>query len=914
VVVLASDVIGRDEELDVITRFLGERPARGTLLIDGEAGIGKTTLWRAAVAAAESSGWHVLVARPVEAEAALSFASLADLVGSVPEEAREGLPEPQRRALQGALLLDEPAGGDARTLPTALVSLLAGVAERGPVLVAIDDVQWLDPASEHALAFAVRRLPVNAAVVAARRSQPGERPPLGLDSLPHARLAVGPLSLAGLRQVIVGQLGSAPARPVLMRIAEASGGNPFVAVELARALAAEPVVDRRVLPVPPTLQEALAARLGRLSESARETALAVAVLSRPTVSLVAAAVEGGEAGLLAAEEAGVLVEEGVRVRFSHPLLASAVIAGSTPAALRLLHRRLAGIVEDREERARHLAAGETSADAAIASEIVAGALQAARRGAQEAAAELYGEALRLTPVERREEAAQRRVGQANALRALGDPAGARAAAEQALELAETGATRAAALIAIGDAAWVTGADPPTVYLERALEQAEDRRLRARIHAKIAGFMASGHADAYEHAVAAADLIDENEDPGLLAYVLIAQLVFGTNSGRCAPDPALLQRALALEQRAGSEAELNNLGMIWYHGTDDVEGARERYAFEERWHRERGDEGWRANRAAHLAIAELRAGNVERAEELAEESCAVLETIGGHGFWTVGLRARSLVDLHRGRVERARETVGALAKSAENTWLAALDLDTLGLAELVAGDLEAAAATFRKLEDAIEQEQVVLPVGVRPDPSHIEALVALDQVEQARAALERFEQRAQAFPRLWTAVTLPRARALVLAAEGNLDAALDALDALDETEAARLPHDLGRALLVRGRLLRRAKRRSAAAEALGRAFEQFERLGAVQWAAQAREEIDRLGLRRGDPDELTATERRIAELAASGLTNREVAQAAFVSPKTVEANLARVYRKLGIRSRAELGARIGATGGDAGEAT
>ena len=159
-----------------------------------------------------------------------------------------------------------------------------------------------------------------------------------------------------------------------------------------------------------------------------------------------------------------------------------------------------------------------------------------------------------------------------------------------------------------------------------------------------------------------------------------------------------------------------------------------------------------------------------------------------------------------------------------------------------------------------------------------------------------------FPRLWITVALPRARALVLAAEGDVSGALATLDELNVDAAAKLPFDFGRALLVRGRLLRRAKQKRAAADSLREALAIFERLGAPAWEAHTRAELDRVGLRRS-PDELTATERRVAELTATGLTNREVAQRAFMSPKTVQANLTRIYRKLGINSRAELGARM-----------
>jgi len=191
---------------------------------------------------------------------------------------------------------------------------------------------------------------------------------------------------------------------------------------------------------------------------------------------------------------------------------------------------------------------------------------------------------------------------------------------------------------------------------------------------------------------------------------------------------------------------------------------------------------------------------------------------------------------------------------------------------------------------------------RSEPLHVEALVALGHVDRARSALARLEERGRTFPRLWIDVTLPRARALVLAGQGDPKAALAALEELDLSAAAALPFDLAWTLLVRGRLHRRAKQRRAAAEALREALEMFELLGAPSWIERTRAELERVGLRRA-PDELTATERRVAELAASGLTNREVASKAFMSPKTVQANLARVYRKLGISSRAELGARM-----------
>jgi DNA-binding CsgD family transcriptional regulator len=247
----------------------------------------------------------------------------------------------------------------------------------------------------------------------------------------------------------------------------------------------------------------------------------------------------------------------------------------------------------------------------------------------------------------------------------------------------------------------------------------------------------------------------------------------------------------------------------------------------------------------------------------------------------------------------------LLEEAERTgrvfWEALL-LSTLAFVEFADGDHRAVDQALTRMRDRLDAIGTRDLVPDRSEPFHIESLVALDQPERARRVLERLEERGRIFPRLWISATLPRARALVLASEGDLPAALAALEELDADAASKLPFDFAWTLLVQGRLHRRAKQKRAAADALRGALEIFERLGAPAWMAQTSAELGRVGLRRA-PAELTATELRVAELAAAGLTNREVASAAFMSPKTVQANLTRVYRKLGIRSRAELGARM-----------
>ena len=371
-----------------------------------------------------------------------------------------------------------------------------------------------------------------------------------------------------------------------------------------------------------------------------------------------------------------------------------------------------------------------------------------------------------------------------------------------------------------------------------------------------------------------------------------------------PRPELLERWRELEARAGPDAPKSTIPLIHFHSVDDFEAARARHAVEDEWYRLRGQDDWRAERQAHRSFAEFRAGNWDEAERLVEASCVAIGQ-PRPGPWAMVFRFRSLVDAGRGRTDRARQTLRPMAEQAEQAgrrWWGALLLSALAFVEFAAGDHRAVDETLTRMRAHLDAIGTLDMVPDRSEPFHVESLLALGEPERARAVLERLEERGRTFPRLWITATLPRTRALLLADEGEVEAALSELDALDLDAAAQLPLDLGWTLLVRGRLERRARRRRAAADSFAEALAIFERLGAPGWAEQARVELDRVGLRRA-PAELTATERRVAELAAAGLTNREVAARAFMSPKTVEANLARVYRKLGIHSRAELGARL-----------
>ena len=378
---VVSEVVGRDEELGALVSFL-ETPETlpGAILLEGDAGIGKTTLWRRSVELASARSYRVLSCRPSQSEAQLSFTALGDLLEDTLEEVLPRLPGPQARALAVALLLEEDEGPppDQRAIALAFLGAVRALAETGPVAVAVDDIQWLDRPSAFVLEFALRRLheePV-AFLFALRAGQ--EQSPLGLDrALPKERLRrleIGPLSLGALHRLLNDRLGLVLSRPKLRRLHELSGGNPFFALELARAFEGGSIQLEPGEPLPGTLAALVHDRLVALPAGSRPALLAASALSQPTIDLVARAAGGDlERRLAPALEAHVIELEEDRIRFSHPLFASGVYAAVGLAERRVLHRRLAELVPDPEERARHLALGAEGPDPEVATALEAAA-------------------------------------------------------------------------------------------------------------------------------------------------------------------------------------------------------------------------------------------------------------------------------------------------------------------------------------------------------------------------------------------------------------------------------------------------------------------------------------------------------------------------------------------------------------
>jgi DNA-binding NarL/FixJ family response regulator len=894
-----SSLVGREAELGAVETFLlSERPR--ALAIAGEPGIGKTTLWQAAVERARARGARVLVARPTESEARLGFAGLADLLAEIPEDVFPALPEPQRLGLEIALLRAVSARpAERRVVGAGLLTLLRALAGDSEVVCAIDDLQWLDASSAAVVEFALRRLGEERVrgLFSVRATELGRPPIPALErDLQVGVLELGALSVAALHRVLTQELGRTFPRPTLVRIAQAAGGNPLYAIEIARELdrGGEHDVRGRV-PVPQSLDSLVRARVRALPAEARDALLRAATLARPDTQAIDAA------ELAPAEEAGVVhVAANGAIEFVHPLFASAVYSAAPAARLREAHRAVADLARDPEERARHLALAAAGPDAEVVRELQAAARHARLRGSPDSAAELTGLALRLLPADDPARL-ELQLELAEQLHLASDFSAARALLEELRTTLPPGDLRARALLTLVEIDyWGSGESAATALAEEALADARDPLLRARCHAAVALF--AGTVDlpkAAAAARAALALLDDvpDPDPGLVAAALSARVRADLFLGE-GFDEATAMRALELEESSPPATVdtrvVFKLGQ-WLRYIDDLDGARARLVQAEQQAHDEGDESSLANILLNRVIVATWAGDLAEAAELAER---MVDAFGQQGVGAVaGDIWRAYVDAYAGRVGPVRD---AAAKAEPREPMGtALWSRCLGLAELAAGET---ALADRHLAEALEIFESVAfrePAIWRVDGDTIEAALAVGDVERAQGLLSRFEERATRSRIPWSLAVSARCRGLVLAARGDLDGAEEALEqALAEHDRCPMPFERARTLLVRGRVQRRLKQKRQARLALEEARELFARQGAETWVARVDEELGRVAVRRA-PEELSATELRIAQLAAEGLTNKAIAEQVFVSVKTVESNLKRAYAKLGISSRAQL---------------
>ena len=897
----AAGIVAREPELAALDAFLAG--ARRALLIAGPPGIGKTTLWETGIDRARARGDRVLAARPSDAEARLSFTALIDLFDGVGADTLDGLPAPQARALEVALLRREPAADapEPGAIALGVLNGLRALAAAGPVLVAIDDLQWLDPPSAEALGFAARRLdgaPVRFLLARRpRRVGPLERA-LGRGAL--ARLDVGPLDLDATRGLLAGRLGVSVSRPLLRRVADATLGNPLFALELGRTLAAggPPAIGGELI-VPEAVEDILGTRVAALPEGQRRILLAVALSGDIKVGELMAA--AGADRVEAAIDAGLLRVDGEHVRASHPLLGAAARQRAGASERRALHQALAGAVADPELRAQHLALATRRPDAALAATVAAAAVAAAARGArQEAVA-----ARRARPAA---DAGRRRRAARAAARARRLPrARGRAAARHgpAHAGARGPARRAAARAGLDRA--VRGRRrahpgrhraPPGCRARRGRRRPRGPRLRpgqARLaHGRLRRRRPRrGRGDGARGARAGGR---RPRTSGWRSTRWRGSSRSGAGrSTSCARGSAPCRTPPRSSPSHPSAPPSNGSSgaASWNRRAPALTTSLRRAD-------EQGEPVSYALQRLHLCELELRTGDWDAAGALLDEwaESAEAELL----VQPMYQRCRALEAAGRGRPAEAEAWAArAIAAAAEVGvgWDRLEALRARGLALLLAREPAAAADALRAVwthcvEHGID-EPGVFPVA----PDLVEALVELEALDEARAVIERLERLATEQDHPWARASARRAAAAVALAAGE-EAAGALADAADELGALGLDFDRARTLLALGRALRRRRAWRAAREALERAAEAFDALGSDGWAEQARAELDRIAARRGRPaGELTPAEEQVARLAIEGRSNKEIAAALVVTVHTVEAHLSNCYAKLGIRSRTQL---------------
>lgn len=914
----AAEAFGRQEE---VARALDAVRAGGSVVravvLTGPPGVGKSAVWREVCRELELDGRRMFVCRAAEAEARLSYCGMADLVSEVFDEYQASLAAPLRRGLEVALLRWGPPDGaiETRAIAAGTLGLLGCASERDPIVIAVDDVQWLYPASVEAFAFALRRLRIGtAAVVLAARD--GAPAPL-IDGLEAegvlARVPIGPLAYPAMRQMLSADAATRVSPRETRWIHAESGGNPLLAKELARARSRpagdqEPTADTST-----RLGRLLRSRIADLSPASRKLVLAVATAASPSRELMRAVMDAADPadGIEEATRLGLLAEdERGEIFFGHPLMASAVIAVATPAERRAMHARLASVAGSIEQRARHLALSREEPDEDVAAQVEAAARDAATRGALVAAAELAELTLASTPPASTDDRWRRLVLLGERLFEVGETTKAEAAARAVTDAAPRGSLRACALHLLGRIAfWTDRVYDSTDLLVRALDEASpDRRLQAEIEIELSWSNVLPSDARLTHARAAVALLSGREEQGALPRALIAEVNARRELGE-PPDFRRLERAERLQAkgpppRVDELVEFERAGCLV--ALDRFDEARAHLQRLLRIAEGRGEDGILPELHAHLVRIEWFAGRWPVAAEHARAATvAALEA--GHppvlGCLTL-VYPLAPTDPASPELAEVLPTVERAAAGGDNSQ-AVIACVGLGLLALAREDWHRAVEWFDRTAELVDRYRSG-STAARFEGLHVDALLAAGEVDRARTRLARLERQVSHGRSRWAGAVLARCRGMILTAYGSLDAARAELR--DATALARdlgMPFELARTLLAHGEVERRAKQKRSARHALTEARDGFAQLGAVPWVARAEAALSRVGGRSSDGISLTGGERRVVVLAARGHTNSEIAAELFISVHTVESNLTRAYRKLGIRSRSQLAARLAA---------
>ena len=908
----AMDLVGRDAERGRIDALLADaRTGRsGVLVLRGEAGIGKSALLRYAVERAE--GMTVLRSSGVESESELAFAALADFLR--PALGRlSAIPEPQAAALAGALAIGPPIVGDRFAVCAATVGLLAALAETGPVLGAVDEAQWIDASSMEALLFAARRLDAEgiALMFAVREAE--------ADAL--ARAGLEELTLSGLAEeeaaaLLARHLERDASPEIVGRLIRATGGNPLALLEAPNLLTDaqlsgdEPV--EQLLPVAPLIERALLTRVAALPEEVGRALLVAAASESGRLDEVVVAVRSlgiDPEALDGAEEAELIAIDDDRIEFRHPLLRSAIYHRAPGVRRQAAHQALAGATSgmgSQQRAAWHLAVATPAPDEEVAAALEQAALDARTRGGHAESARAFERAARMT-VE--ESARARRFCEA------ADDARLAGRAESAIELLDEALDCDAEPLVEADIHHLRGAvqmwhGNPIDARELLIEQAEGlseldpgKASRMLTDAAWASFMAADIAGGRSTAERACELA---ERAGGVAEVLaggvlgIALLLSG-DSDRAVPLLARYQESFGEEQAPVRAYQLLRPAghvLTWF---EQYEGAREVLTRTIEAARSRSALGTLPFLLAGLSEVDFRTGDWAAAYAGAAEAVRIAEDTNEATMLAFGLACLAHVEAAQGRDECRPHVERALARRATVGAVAGYALSALGLLELGTGRNESAVVVLERLAKRVEARGLREPSVIQWAPDLVEAHLRCGRRDDAERVLSGFNQLADKTERIWARAASARCRGM-LAGDDEFEECFE--EAFAWHSQTTTPFELARTELCLGERLRRARRRSDARAPLRKALETFERLGARPWAERARGELAATGetARRRDPsaaEQLTPQELQVALVVAKGATNKEAGATLFLSPKTIESHLGRVYRKLNVRSRTDL---------------
>ena len=908
-------LFGRASERARIERLLTDarQGNGGSLVLRGEPGVGKTALLRYAIDLAEAM--TVVKAVGIESEVELEYSGLLELCQPILAGV-DDLSEHQATALRSALGI-AASGADRFSVGASTLSLLALVAESRPLLVVLDDAQWIDAASIDALTFAARRLVADAVAVVVAVRDDSSAFGSGFDVIPLEGL--DPDSAGRLLEHVAGD--AVPA-DVAERLVDATRGNPLGLVELPRLLSVEQLSGaERIaepLPVGEDVERAYSAAAARLPDSAREALVLLALSDAGNLELMAEVLAGlgGLAALEPPEDAGLIDTLDDRFVFRHPLVRAAIVQGAAPSARRSAHRVLAGALTregDEERRAWHLATAAVGFDPEAAEALALAAASARSRGGYEAASEAFERSAGLT----------------------GD------ASQRAQSLADA-----------AEMAWAAGDSARTERLRSdALASSTDTALRGKL-VQLRGrieLQTGTPQAARDRFVEAADTLEE-EDAAAAAGALGLAVAACHHGGLMPEGLVLARRARTIAPRDGGPADQQaeymlgralrlagypeesaaTLGPVLDRmlETDELAlvdlGRASIAAASLERDRESRELAGTATRVARtqgpMALAQtltllaetcVRQGEWQRASAAANEGLVLARDLGQPNVAAYFFQSLIRVEGARGNDAVCRAYADeALPLIRESGLFIPLLLArcALALLDLGTGRLDDAAAALRELSQTIA-ERGMFGRDYHPDLDLVDALVRLGCAGEAQQALDAWLARGGNTGSRYFAALEARCRGL-LAEDDAIDAHFGEALALH----AEIVDPFGRARtqLCYGERLRRAGRRVDARLQLRSGLDGFERLEATAWIKRARRELratgERLGRRAAATgDELTPQELQVALQVAEGKTNREVGAALFLSPKTVEFHLARVYRKLDLSSRAELIRRFAESG-------